>query len=169
MSKNFDRKKEVVAEIKEKLERAQSLVLVDYMGIDVAGATELRKACRAAGVEYKVYKNNLVKLAAEGTNFESLTKDLTGPNALAIGYDDPVAPAKVIKDAADKIKEIELKSGVVEGEYFDVDGIMAIAKIPGREQLIAKLLGSLNAPVSNFAYLLSNIAEQKEEQEAQEA
>lgn len=164
MSKNFDRKKEVVAEIREKLERAQSLVLVDYMGIDVAEATELRNACRAAGVEYKVYKNNLVKLAAEGTSFESLAKDLSGPNALAIGYDDPVAPAKVIKDAAEKIKELELKAGVIEGEYFDVNGIMAIAKIPGREQLIAKLLGSLNAPVSNFAYLLSNIAEQKEQE-----
>lgn len=166
MSKNFENKQEVVTEIREKLERAQSLVLVDYMGINVEEATELRNACREAGVEYKVYKNNLVKLAAEGTQFSDLAKDLTGPNAFAFGYEDPVTPAKVLKGVCEKTKALELKSGVVEGQYFDREGIKVIAEIPSREVLIAKFLGSINSPLSNFAYLLSNIAEQKETQES---
>lgn len=164
MSKNFDIKKEVVAEIREKLERAQSLILVDYKGINVEQATELRNACRAAGVDYKVYKNNLVKRAAEGTAYESLANDLVGPNAFAFGYDDPIKPAKVLKEVATKAKALELKSGVVEGTYFDIKGIQEIADLPSREVLIAKLLGSFNAPLSNFAYLIKNIAEKKEQQ-----
>lgn len=164
MSKNFDIKKEVVAEIREKLERAQSLILVDYKGINVEQATELRNACRAAGVEYKVYKNNLVRRAAEGTPFEALANDLVGPNAFAFGYDDPVKPAKVLKEVSAKAKALELKSGVVEGTYFDIKGIQEIADLPSREVLIAKLLGSFNAPLSNFAYLIKNIAEKKEQQ-----
>jgi large subunit ribosomal protein L10 len=164
MSKNFDLKKGVVAEIREKLERAQSLVLVEYKGLNVEQATDLRNACRTAGIEYKVYKNNLVKRAAEGTQFESLANDLTGPNAFAFGYDDPVIPAKVMKEIGTKAKALKLKAGVVEGTYFDVDGIQAIADIPSKDVLIAKLLGSFNAPISNFAYLLSNIAEQKEQE-----
>jgi large subunit ribosomal protein L10 len=166
MSKNFELKKEVVAEIREKLDRAQAVVLVDYKGINVEEATELRNACRAAGIDYKVYKNNLVQRAAEGTPFEALANDLVGPNAFVFGYDDPIAPAKVIKAATAKAKKLELKSGVVEGKYFSVEGIQAIADIPSKEVLIAKLLGSFNAPLSNFAYLLSNIAKQKEEQQA---
>lgn len=164
MSKNFDIKKEVVAEIREKLERAQSLILVDYKGINVEQATELRNACRAAGVDYKVYKNNLVRRAAEGTPYEALANDLVGPNAFAFGYDDPVKPAKVLKEVSTKAKALELKSGVVEGTYFDVKGIQEIADLPSREVLIAKLLGSFNAPLSNFAYLIKNIAEKKEQQ-----
>ncbi len=164
MSKNFDVKKEVVAEIRKKLDRAQSLILVDYKGINVEQATELRNACRAAGVDYKVYKNNLVKRAAEGTPFEALANDLVGPNAFAFGYDDPVKPAKVLKEVSAKAKALELKSGIVEGTYFDVKGIQEIADLPSREVLIAKLLGSFNAPISNFAYLIKNIAEKKEQQ-----
>lgn len=164
MSKNFDIKKEVVAEIREKLERAQSLILVDYKGINVEQATELRNACRAAGVDYKVYKNNLVRRAAEGTPYEALANDLVGPNAFAFGYDDPVKPAKVLKEVSAKAKALELKSGVVEGTYFDIKGIQEIADLPSREVLIAKLLGSFNAPLSNFAYLIKNIAEKKEQQ-----
>ncbi|MCK8061686.1 MULTISPECIES: 50S ribosomal protein L10 [unclassified Fusibacter] len=164
MSKNFELKKGVVAEIREKLDRAQSLVLVEYKGLNVEEATDLRNACRDAGVEYKVYKNNLVKRAAEGTQFESLANDLTGPNAFAFGYDDPVTPAKVLKEMSAKAKSLQLKAGVVEGTYFNEDGIREIAEIPSREVLIAKLLGSFNAPISNFAYLLSNIAEKKEQE-----
>jgi large subunit ribosomal protein L10 len=164
MSKNFELKKGVVAEIREKLERAQSLVLVEYKGLNVEQATDLRNACRAAGVEYKVYKNNLVKRAAEGTQFESLANDLTGPNAFAFGYDDPVAPAKVMKEVGTKAKALQLKAGVVEGTYFDGNGIQEIANIPSKDVLIAKLLGSFNAPISNFAYMLSNIAEKKEQE-----
>lgn len=164
MSKNFELKKEVVSEIREKLEKAQSLVLVDYKGLNVEQATDLRNVCRDAGIEYKVYKNNLVKRAAVGTAFEALANDLVGPNAFAFGYDDPVTPAKVLKEFSAKSKKLELKSGVVEGQYFGIEGIKAIAEIPSREVLLGKLLGSLNAPVSNFAYLVKNIAEKLESQ-----
>lgn len=163
MSKNFDNKKRVVAEIHEKLLNAKSLVLVDYMGINVEEATRLRAECRKAGVEYKVYKNNLVKRATVGTPFEEINKDLTGPNAFAFSYEDAVSSARVLSDFAKDVKQFELRSGVVEGVYYDVDGIQKIAKIPPRDVLIGKLLGSLKSPISNLAYLLKAIADKKAE------
>ena len=163
MSKNFENKKVVVQEIREKFENAQSAVVVKYLGLNVEQDTKLRKSCREAGVEYKVYKNNLVKLAIKDTKFESLTGDLTGPNAIAFGYEDPVTPAKVLKDFAKDHKVFEFKAGVVDGQYCDQTQIVKIADIPSREVLIAKLLGSFKAPISNFAYLLQNIIEKREE------
>lgn len=164
MSKNLDRKKQVVEEIKEKFDGAKSAILVDYRGLNVEETTELRKNFRESGVEYKVYKNNLVKLAIKDTDFEPLSQDLTGPNAIAFSYDDPVTPAKIIKDFSKKHEALELKTGVVEGMYFAQEKILEIATIPSRDELIAKLLGSLQAPVSNFVYLLSNIIEEKEKE-----
>ncbi len=162
MSSNLENKKLVVAEIKGKLEKAQSAVIVDYRGLNVEEATELRKNFREAGVEYKVYKNNLVKLAIKDTQFENLAQDLTGPNAIAFGYEDPVTPAKIAKDFAKDHKNLELKSGVVEGEYCDNAKITEIATLPSRDVLVGKFLGSIRSPLSNFAYLLKNIAEAKE-------
>jgi large subunit ribosomal protein L10 len=166
MSNNFDKKKLIVQEIKEKFEQAKSVVVVDYRGLKVEEATELRKIFREAGVDYKIYKNNLVKLALEGTSFETIAKDLTGPNAIAFGYGDPVVPAKILKDFAKDHKNLELKAGVVENAYYDLDGIKAIADIPSREVLIAKFLGSVKSPISNFAYLLKNIIDKQEGQSA---
>lgn len=163
MSKNLERKKVQVEEIKEKFAKAQSAILVDYRGLTVEEVTELRKNFREAGVEYKVYKNNLMKLAIKDTAFEGLNADLVGPSAVAFGYEDPVVPAKVIKDFAENHEKLELKAGVVEGEYCDLDKIKAIADIPSREVLLAKFLGSIKSPVSNFAYLLQNIADKKGE------
>ncbi len=163
MSKNFDNKKKVVSEIHEKLQNAKSLILVDYMGINVEEATRLRAECRKAGIEYKVYKNNLFKRATEGTQFEEINKDLTGPNAFAFSYDDATSSARVLNDFAKTAKSFELRSGIVEGVYYDTEGVEKIAKIPSREVLIAKLLGSLKSPVSNFAYLLKAIADKKAE------
>lgn len=162
MSKNFDNKKVVVEEIRAKFEKAQSVVVVDYRGLKVEEVNELRKNFRTAGVDYKIYKNNLVKLAVKGTHFESLTNDLTGPNAIAFGYEDPIVPAKIVADFAKTHKNLEFRAGVVEGNHCDAAGIKQIADIPSKEVLIAKLLGSFQAPLSNFVYLLSNIAEQKE-------
>lgn len=162
MSANFENKKVVVEEIKSKFEKAQSVVVVDYRGLLVGEVNELRKNFREAGIEYKIYKNNLVKLAIKDSAFEALDGDLTGPSAFAFGYDDPVAPAKIINDFAKAHKNLELKCGVVEGKYLTTAEVTAIAEIPSREVLIAKFLGSIKSPVSNFAYLLSNIAEQKE-------
>ncbi|PID82761.1 MAG: 50S ribosomal protein L10 [Clostridiales bacterium] len=163
MSNNLVKKQQAVSEIHEKLLKAKSMVVVDYMGINVEEATNLRNVCRSADVEYKVYKNNLVKRAVEGTNFEEIVKDLTGPNAFAISYDDATAPARVLKEFAKDSKNFELRSGIIEGTYYDVDGIKKIADIPSREVLVAKLLGSIKSPISNFAYLLKAIADKKEE------
>lgn len=164
MSKNFDRKKALVSEISDKLSKATSVVLVDYMGINVDEATELRTKCREQGIEYKVYKNKLFKRASEGTQFEGVSKDLAGPNAFAFSYDDPTICARVLNDFAKNSKKFELRSGVVDGVYYEKDGIEKIAKIPPRDELLAKLLGSIKSPISNFAYLLKAISEKKEEE-----
>lgn len=162
MSKNLERKKVVVEEIKDKFSRAKSAVVVDYRGLSVEEANELRKSFREAGVEYKVYKNNLTKLAIKDTPYEELSQELTGPNAIAFGYEDPVVPAKIIKDFAKDHKNLELKCGVVEGEYCNLEAITEIADIPSREVLLSRLLGSFKAPMSNFAYMLSNLIEKRE-------
>ncbi|BEP30138.1 50S ribosomal protein L10 [Helicovermis profundi] len=169
MSTNLELKKQKVEEIKGKFENAQSAILVDYRGLSVEDANELRKQFREAGVEYKVYKNNFTKLAIKDTKFESLTVELTGPNAIAFGYNDPVVPAKIIKDFAKDHKALELKAGIIEGEYYDIDKIKVIADIPSREVLLAKLLGSFKAPISNFAYLLQNIIDKDNGSEAASA
>lgn len=164
MSKNLENKKVVVEEIKEKFSSAKSAVLVDYRGLTVEEATELRSKFRAAGVEYKVYKNNLVKLAIKDTEFEALSKDLTGPNAIAFGIEDAVVPAKIVKEFAKTHKNLELKAGVVEGSYCNLEQITEIADLPSKEVLIGRFLGSVKAPVSNFAYFLSNLIKEKEAQ-----
>lgn len=162
MSNSIELKKQVVEEIKGKFSKAQSAVVVDYRGLSVEEATELRSKMRAAGVDYKVYKNTLTRLAAKETGFDALLGDLTGPNAIAFGYEDPVVPAKILNDFAKDHKKLELKAGVVEGQYCDLESIKAIAEIPSREVLLAKLLGSIKSPLSNLAYLLQSIADQKQ-------
>jgi large subunit ribosomal protein L10 len=162
LSANFENKKAVVEEIKSKFENAQSVVVVDYRGLKVEEVNELRKNFREAGVEYKIYKNNLVKLAIKDTKFEGLDVDLAGPSAFAFGYADPVTPARIISEFAKTHKNIEFKSGVVEGKYFATEEIKEVANIPSKDVLIAKFLGSIQSPLSKFAYLLSAVAEQKE-------
>jgi len=162
MSQNLENKKLVVEEIKEKFSTAKSAVLVDYRGLTVEEATELRSKFREAGVDYKVYKNNLVKLAIKDTAFEPLSQDLTGPNAIAFGIEDAVVPAKIVKEFAKTHKALELKSGVVEGSYCNLEQIIQIADLPSKEVLIGRFLGSVKAPISNFAYFLSNLIKEKE-------
>lgn len=166
MSNNLEIKKQIVEEIKEKFSKAQSAVIVDYRGLNVEEVTELRKKMREAGVDYKVYKNTLTRLAAKETGYEALLGDLTGPNAIAFGYHDPVTPAKILNDFAKDHKKLELKAGVVEGKYCNLEEIKAIAEIPPREVLLAKLLGSIKSPLSNLAYLLQAIADKKNGAEA---
>lgn len=168
MSKAIEMKQGVVAEIVEKMERAQSVVVVDYKGVTVEQATALRNKFREAGVDYKVYKNTLVRRAAkELGKFEKFDdENLVGTNAIAFGYEDAVAPTKIIADFAKANPKVEFKMGYVEGEYYDAAGLTALSKIPSREELIAKLLGSLKAPVSNFVYLLDALAKKKAETEA---
>jgi len=163
MSQNFENKKVKVEEIREKFSNAKSAILVDYRGLTVSEATDLRTKFREAGVEYKVYKNNLMKLAIKESSFEGLTADLSGPSAVAFGYEDPVTPAKIVKDFAKDHSNLELKAGVVEGEYYDNVKIVEIADIPSREVLLSRLVGSFQAPISNFAYLVKNIVDKRVE------
>ncbi|MDO5154563.1 MAG: 50S ribosomal protein L10 [Eubacteriales bacterium] len=152
-------KQPIVEEIKANLQDAQSAVIVDYRGLTVEQDTKLRKELREAGVIYKVYKNTLVKFAIEGTEFESLKDDLEGPNAIAISKTDATAPARILAKFAKTADKLEIKSGVVEGTYYDQNGIKAISDIPSREELLSKLLGSLQSPIANFARVIKQIAE----------
>ena len=166
MSKAIEMKKQVVDEIVDKFERSSAAIVIDYRGLKVEEATELRKRFREAGVDYKVYKNTLVKRAAEKAGASELVESLNGPNAIAFGYDDPVAPARIASEYAKDHEDLELKVGVVEGTFYDEGSLKKLANIPSREVLIAKLLGSLKAPISNFAYLAKAIADKKQEEEA---
>ena len=166
MSKAVELKQSIVSEIVEKLDKAQSIVVVNYKGITVEKATELRNKFRAAGIDYKVYKNTLVRRAAkEVGKFEKFDdENLVGTNAIAFGYEDAVAPAKIIADFAKNNPAIEFKMGYVEGEFYDAKALESLSKIPSREELIAKLLGSLKAPVSNFVYMLDALIKSKSEE-----
>ncbi|GAA0086562.1 50S ribosomal protein L10 [Clostridium sp. MB05] len=167
MNKNRQIKEAKVAEIKEKLEKAQAIVLADYQGLTVEEDTALRKSLREAGVEYKVYKNNLVTLAAKELGIEGLDEYLEGPVSIAFGYEDATAPARVLHTFAKDHKKIELKAGMVEGTLYNKEEVEKLATIPSKEVLIAKLLGSFKAPLSNVAYLLNAIKEKKESESAE--
>lgn len=164
MTKAIEMKKGVVAEIAAKLQKSASCVVVDYKGLKVEEVTELRNKFREAGIDYKVYKNTLVRRAAAevGNMAQFDDVNLVGTNAIAFGYEDPVAPAKIVNDFAKTHPKLELKMGFVEGEFYDAENIKKLAEIPSREELIAKLLGSLKAPVSNFVYLVDAIAKKQE-------
>ena len=152
-------KKPIVEEIKANLEGAATAVVVDYRGLTVEQDTQLRKNLREAGVVYKVYKNTMLHLAFDGTDFAQLDPHLEGPTAVAFGMEDATAPARIIKEFAKDAPALEFKGGVVEGTYYDAQGMMTIADIPSREALISKLLGSLQSPISNLARVLKQIAE----------
>ncbi|MDD7796440.1 50S ribosomal protein L10 [Clostridium sp. 'White wine YQ'] len=166
-NKNRQLKEAKVAEIKEKLEKAQSVVLANYQGLTVEEDTQLRKSLREAGIEYKVYKNTLVTLAAKELGHEGIVQYLEGPVSVAIGYEDATAPARVLNDFAKGHKKLELKAGLVAGEVYDSEKVKQLAEIPPKEVLIAKLLGSFKAPLSNLAYLLNAVKDKKESESAE--
>lgn len=152
-------KKPIVDEISEVVKDAQGVVLVDYRGLTVEQDTNLRKQLREAGVTYKVYKNTMMNFAFKGTDFEQLAPHLEGPSAIAVSKDDATAPARIIVKFAKEAPALELKAGIVEGVLYDAKGIADVAKIPSREELLSRLLGSLQSPVANFARVLNQIAE----------
>lgn len=152
-------KKPIVDQISEELNGAKAAVLVDYRGLTVEQDTELRKQLREAGVVYKVYKNTMINFAVKGTEFEELSKHLEGPTAIAISKEDATAPARILFNFAKNAPKLELKAGVVDGAYYDEKGIQVIATIPSREELLSKLLGSMQSPITNFARVIKQIAE----------
>ena len=155
-------KKPIVEEISQNIADAESVVLVNYSGLTVAQDTQLRKELREAGIIYKVYKSTMMNFAFQGTPCEAMCKDLDGTNALAISKTDATAPARIIAKFAKTAPKLELVAGVVEGGYYDQNGIKALAEVPSREELLGKLLGSIQSPIANFARVISQIAEAKE-------
>ncbi|MGL5434906.1 MAG: 50S ribosomal protein L10 [Lachnospiraceae bacterium] len=152
-------KQPVIAEISELLNGASSAVVVDYRGLTVAQDTDLRKQLREAGITYKVFKNTMIKRAAEGTDFAALEPDLEGPTALAVSKEDATAPARALAKFAKTAPKLEIKAGIVEGTYYDATGMQAISSIPSRDELLGRLLGSMQSPITNFARVLNQIAE----------
>ena len=156
-------KQAVIDEIKGKLEDAQSAVVIDYIGITVEEATQMRNKLRDADVDYTVYKNTLVKRAIEGTKFEELGQVLEGPSAFAISKDDATAPARVLAEVMKDLNKMSFKGGIVEDTYYDAEGMVKISRIPSREALIAKFMGSIQSPVSKAVRTFAAIAEAKAE------
>ena len=152
-------KQPIVAAIAEDVKDAQSVVIVDYRGLTVAQDTELRKQLREAGIIYKVCKNTMMKRAFEGTEFEGLAQYLEGPSAMAVCKDDATAAARILCKFAKDADKLEVKAGVVEGTVYDEAGVKALATIPSREELLSKLLGSIQSPIANFARVIKQIAE----------
>ncbi len=157
----------IVDEIKGYVADAKAAVLVDYRGLTVEQDTRLRRELREAGVVYKVYKNTMLHLAFDGTDFAQLDKDLEGPTAIAFGIDDETAPARILNNFAKEAEALEIKSAVVDGEYYDQAAVKVLATIPSKDELISKLLGSLQSPITNFARVVKQIAEAQGEAAAE--
>ena len=160
---NLKIKAAVIEEIKEKLEKAESAVVVDYIGTTVEQANALRKNLREAGVDYTVYKNTLMAKAVEGTKYEDLKNVFSGPSALAISSDDATAPARGLAKSIKDFGKMAFKGGVVEGTYYDAAGMELIANIPSRDELIAKFMGSIQSPVGKMVRTFQAIADAKAE------
>ena len=150
----LEQKKAVVAELIEKLKAAQAGVLVDYRGLTVEEDTKLRAQLREAGVEYKVVKNTLTRFAIKEVGYEEMDEQLNGPTSLAISADDPVAPAKIISEFAKSNENLTIKAGFLDGKVISLDEIKTLANTPSRDVLIAKIMGSLNSPISALARTL---------------
>ena len=154
-AKILETKKTIVAGIKEKFDKAQTVVLVDYRGLTVAEDTELRNQLRQAGVEYVVLKNTMIHLATKDAPYaDEMAKHLEGPTAVAFGYEDMIAPAKILSEFSKKTKKMTIKCGVNSGAFLDEAGVQALANLPSKEVLIAKIMGSMMSSVSKFVYLL---------------
>jgi len=159
----IEQKQVVINEIKEKLDRAASMVLVSARGLTVEQDTILRRKLREAGVDYKVYKNTMVNFAVKDTPSEEVQKDLAGPTAVAFSYGDATLAARIINGELRAMPALKFKAAVVENTYYDAAGVAAVASIPPRDELIAKLLGSFKSPMASFARVVNAIAEEKAE------
>lgn len=162
-AKILESKKQIVADLTEKLQNSVSGVIVSYSGITVEDDTKLRADLRKAGVEYAVIKNTMTKRACENVGYGELANVLEGMTAVALSKDDAVAPAKILKEYADKIDSFELKAGFVEGKILDKAGVEELASIPSKEILIGKILGSIQSPLYGLAYALQAIIDKQGE------
>ncbi|BAU26131.1 LSU ribosomal protein L10P [Aneurinibacillus soli] len=161
-----EEKVQVVSEIVEKFQNSKSTVVTDYRGLNVAQVTQLRKLCREAGVEFKVYKNTMTRRATAETGLSDLDAVLTGPTAIAFSMEDEMAAMKIIADFAKTNEALEIKGGVMEGKVLTDVEVKAMASLPNREGLLSMLLSVLQAPMRNFALAVKAVSEQKEGQQA---
>ena len=159
----LEQKQAVVADLAEKLKSSPAGVVVNYQGITVEDDTAMRKALREAGVKYMVVKNSLTGRACEEVGLGEMKQYLSGMTAIAIGSEDPVAPAKVIKQYADKIESFQILAGYLDGAVVDSATVNALADIPSKEVLIAKFLGSIKSPLYGFAYALQAVIDKNNE------
>ena len=162
----LEQKQAVVAELSEKIKNSPAGVVVNYQGITVEDDTKMRKALREAGVSYKVVKNSLTGRACDEVGYADMKQYLTGMTAIAIGTTDPVAPAKVLKEYAEKIESFQILAGYLDGAVVDKDTVNTLADIPSKEVLIAKLLGSIKSPIYSFAYAIQAVVDKNGEGEA---
>ena len=165
MSKNLELKKQVVSDIVKKFQDAQSVMIVNYNGLTVEQVTGLRAQFRAAGVEYVVLKNTLVRHALADLNIEGLDEVLNGPSAFAFGMNDPVSPAKILNDfiTKNKTEAISIKAGLLGRDLMTMDQIKNLAEMPSREVLLARLVGSLQSSIAGFVRVLDAIAKKDTE------
>ncbi|CAM2987055.1 50S ribosomal protein L10 [Staphylococcus argensis] len=164
MSAIIEAKKQHVTEIAEQLENSVSTVFINYRGLTVAEVTELRNQLREAGVEYKVYKNTMLRRAAEQAGIDGLDEFLVGPTAVATSTEDVVAPAKVIAGFAKEHDAIEIKTGIMDGSLISADEVKTVGSLPSHDGLVSMLLSVLQAPVRNFAYAVKAVGESREEE-----
>ncbi|MDR1367422.1 MAG: 50S ribosomal protein L10 [Candidatus Accumulibacter sp.] len=162
MGLNLDEKKAVVAEVAEQIATAQSIVLAEYNGIQVPGMTKLRAQARKSGVYLRVLKNTLVRRAVGGTPFAGLAEYMKGPLIYGISK-DPISAAKVLHEFSKGNDKLSLKAGSCAGDTLDRDRVLALASIPGREELLARLLGVMQAPVSGLAATLDALSKKRAE------
>ncbi|MDQ2086689.1 50S ribosomal protein L10 [Herbivorax sp. ANBcel31] len=153
--KILQQKKEAVKKLSEEIKEAKTIVFADYRGVSVEQDTEMRSALRKSDVEYKVVKNNLVRFAMGENGLSELEPHLKGPTAMAISMEDPVAPAKILAEYAKKNKKVQFKAGIVEGKICNAEDLKAIADLPSKEELIAKAIGGMNAPLNGFVNVLN--------------
>ena len=158
---NLKHKQAIIDEIKDKLSKAESAVVIDYLGTTVEQANAMRKKLREANVDYTVYKNTMMARAIMGTSYESLKDVLEGPSAIAISYDDAIAPARVLAGVMKEYNKMAFKAGVVEGVFYDADAVKDLSAIPSRDELIAKFMGSIQSPVGKFVRTLQAVADAK--------
>lgn len=156
------KKAQLVTEVAEQFKNASSVVVVDYLGITVEEATNLRAELRKAGVQFAVVKNSILSRAAKEAGLEGMDDIFKGPSAVAFSNEDVVAPAKILADFAKKVEALEIKAGVIEGKVSSKEEIEALAKLPNREGLLSMLLSVLQAPVRNTALAIKAVADQKD-------
>ncbi|PZN10431.1 MAG: 50S ribosomal protein L10 [Bacillota bacterium] len=145
----------LVEQLTEKLQRAQAVVLTDFRGLDVAATNELRARLRKEGVEYRVVKNTLIRRAAAQAGIEGLDSLLEGPTALAFGYDDPVVPARELARFAKDFNQLQIKGGILQGRVIDTKEIQRLAELPSRDELLAKVVGGVQAPLYGLVGVLT--------------